>query len=306
MRDFYRIGLCLWVLLSGFYVQAEVIDGIVAIVGTEVILKSEIEELKQQLSMPGMADALYGAEAPEEVTDADVLNMLIEDKLVEEAIREIGVQISEEEVESTINQIAKKNNAPKEQLIQMLKREGISYTQYKENIRSRLKKDRFRAQFITPYVTVTDEQVRRFMEREFPKTSLYDTTFVILSEDETAIWQSLKSQADRSKTMQSSSFKHTPTSYTGYFDEFAPEVAAALQGKMAGHITPVLALGNQNVVVRIDNIRKGDIEETPQYKEKFGRAKARLLQQAYKKYMEQWVKKRRFEVDIQLIDLPKN
>jgi parvulin-like peptidyl-prolyl isomerase len=292
--------------VQGWSAKPVLVDGIVAIVGSDIILKSDVKQLRTQLKTPGLAEAMYGKTFDHIPDDEDALNMLIEEKLIQEAVRAIGVQISEDEVESTITQIASKNNATTKQLIDMLKAEGMNYESYKDNIRLRLKKDRFKAQFITPYVSVSDDQVKRHLEKLHPSLSLVDATFVVLSATEAKKWKTFKTSKTRAQRITSGEHESKPTAYTGYFHDLAPAVAKPLKGQKPGYVTPVIKIGDQYVVVRLDQFRKGHVEETPQYQEQFQIAKGKLLQEAYQKYMIRWVRQQKYNVDIQLIDLKKS
>lgn len=308
MKYFWMVAsaLVLNLSISCLSLATQIVDGIIATVGSEIVLQSELEELKHQLRMPGLAEAMYGKKLDKVPSDAEILDMLIEDKLIEETVREMGVEIAETEVESTITQIASKNHVNKQELINMLKQEGVDYNKYKDNIRSRLKKDRFKAQFITPYVTVSDDQVRRHLEQGMSSLAMLDTTFVVLAPDEVKEWQSLNNAAERLKKMSVTTFKGPPTPYSAYLQDFAPKLAQDLKGKKKGYVTPVLEMDGRFVLVKIDQIRKGHREDSSQYQEKFQEAKSKILQEAYKKYMDRWVKQRKHNVDIKFLTLPKS
>ncbi len=73
------------------------VDGIAAIVGNEIILDSEVKQLKQQLKQQGLKNQKFD--------DCEILETLMQDKiLLLEAKKDTTISVKDAEIESTVNQ----------------------------------------------------------------------------------------------------------------------------------------------------------------------------------------------------------
>ena len=284
------------------YSKVPIADGIVAIVGSIIITSSDVKKAKIELNQLSMQQTLYGQESVAKLSEEDILEILIEEKLVDIAINRIGIEVKDSEVESTITRILSSNQMSKEQLIGYIKQEGLDYEVYRENIRSRLLKERFRAQFIDPYIRVTDEQIKRELQKTYSMKNYYDLTFVILSPSEVEMWKTLP-EKDRKSIIQTFQFDSSPTPFTGFLKDLAPQVSKKLKNKPTGYTTGVISLAGQSAVIRINSIGKRGMEDTTEYIEKFEEIRRKLYQSSYKRYMIQWVKQQKLNLRIERFEL---
>lgn len=137
------------------------VDGIVAVVGSDIITWSEIEETAQILR----ADPTFVVE-PGQSTRRQVLERLIEDGLISQAAAREGIQLTDDDVDRAINSWMAQNQITREILDRELSREGISWDEYHSNMRKHLLQSQFIDQVITPRVTVSDAQIRAYYARE--------------------------------------------------------------------------------------------------------------------------------------------
>ena len=79
-----------------FLLSAEVLDEIVAKVGREIILKSDLEKRKQQLSASGLLSS--------EITDFDILNDMIETQMILQKAKEENYEVDEERAKTLAEQ----------------------------------------------------------------------------------------------------------------------------------------------------------------------------------------------------------
>lgn len=162
--------LILWVALCGVvagYAQRAVIDKVVATVGSEVILLSEVEEQY----------ALLKAQRPNTPTEArcNILDNLLTVKLLVNQARLDSIEVSDEEVEEQLNvRIERILAYMNGDVTQFEDYYGQSISQvkeqFREDLRNQLLSDRMRGQVLSK-VSVTPSEVRDFFD-QIPRDSL--------------------------------------------------------------------------------------------------------------------------------------
>jgi len=140
---------------------AEQIDGIAVIVNDDPITNYEVG--KEQ---GDMEKALAGNPAKKTVDDGQLreaaLNSLINKKLITQKIKELDIKISDEEIKQAIEDIKKQNNISQETLVAALNSQGISYEQYKAQLREQLERLRLISQEVRSKIQITEKEVRDF------------------------------------------------------------------------------------------------------------------------------------------------
>ncbi len=120
-------------------VNAKVIDRILAVVGTEPILQSDLDSRVRLLNKSAAYSNILGldkdAKAP-----SNVLKMMIEEKIISAASEELDISVSDLDVNKQIDSIAHQNKIDRSQLASSLKNEGIPFEAYARNIRLQLQR----------------------------------------------------------------------------------------------------------------------------------------------------------------------
>ncbi len=122
-------------------------ERVVATVNGTPILESQV---KQAL----------GKRANTDVNRQSALNSIIDDMLVNQAIKESGVKVSDARVDQIIEGIAAQNGLTFGQLLDALDYQGISYQHYRRQIANQLLMAEVRNQAIGKSVDVTREEVQ--------------------------------------------------------------------------------------------------------------------------------------------------
>ncbi|MDH3001032.1 peptidylprolyl isomerase [Chelonobacter oris] len=135
-------------LLFAFYlpVQAVAAEKVVATVNGSPILASQV---KKEL----------GKKADNAANRQKALDGLIDDLLVQQAIRESGVRISSGQVDQVFQSIADSNGLTWGQLLDVLDYQGVNYHQYRNQIAHQLLMNEVRQQNIGKSISVTREEV---------------------------------------------------------------------------------------------------------------------------------------------------
>ena len=158
MRARLGVVVTAWLLVSGPAVADEV-DGIAAIVGEEVILRSEVRSAAAQLL--AQVQARNGSVTPQmarEVRD-QALDSLIDDKLILKIAERNDMAASDPEIDETIAGIARDEGVSVEDIYKAVQAQGLSREAYRTQLGQQLTKMRVVQGSVQSRVKVSDEEI---------------------------------------------------------------------------------------------------------------------------------------------------
>ncbi|HEY6009138.1 MAG TPA: peptidylprolyl isomerase [Geobacteraceae bacterium] len=142
---------------------AEPISGIAAVVNDEVITTYDVNRHYALLLKEAEKKAPLGDEARAALRTT-ALDQLIDKTLVGQKIRELNVKVSEEEVRQSIEDVKKQNNLTQEALEAALRTQGLTFDQYKEQLREQLERLRLMSQEVRAKIQVGEKEIRDYYE----------------------------------------------------------------------------------------------------------------------------------------------
>ncbi|GHU40012.1 chaperone SurA [Betaproteobacteria bacterium] len=166
MQKMIPILACLVALLASFPAQAarpQVVeaDRIVAIVGSEAIT---LTELRAQLKMAmGRLERQGTPLPPTEALERQMLERMIMERAQIQAAAELGLRIDDTQLEQTIGRIAANNKMTREQFLAALQKDGITYAQFREEIRSEMMVSRLREREVDSRLVISDAEIDNFL-----------------------------------------------------------------------------------------------------------------------------------------------
>lgn len=143
----------------------EIVDRVIAVVNDDVITQYELENTVELIlkrygqSIPPGDRERIAAEARKAL-----LGRLIDDLILRQEAKRLGITVRDEEVNLTIQDSLKRRKMTMEELQQALIKEGSSYDKYRESTRSDLIKMRIIQREIRPRVSVTNEEIGAFYQ----------------------------------------------------------------------------------------------------------------------------------------------
>jgi len=154
-------------ILAGFIAgpaRAEIIDGVAAIVNDDVITISEVDEAGAPIYRE--IQRKYGDDAQAEIAQArrEVLDQLIDQKLMEQVIVKFEITASDSEVDLAINDVKKQNGITQEGLERALSKEGISYDEYREQVRSQIERTKLVSRQVRNRTSTSDDQAKKYFQ----------------------------------------------------------------------------------------------------------------------------------------------
>lgn len=137
------------------------IDRIVAVVNEEVITQQEINELlentvrqlqKQNTQLPRM-----------EILEKQLLERTILKRIQLQRAKELGLTVSDNDLDQTLRRIAQDNHLTMEEFRQALEQEGTNMRLFREEIREEILMVRLKEQEVNSRVNVTESEIDNFL-----------------------------------------------------------------------------------------------------------------------------------------------
>ena len=147
-------------LLAGPGASGEV-DGIVAVVDEDVILKSELDR-----AIANVRTQYRGREAqlpPEDVLKRQVLDRLVLMRLQVARAEGTGIRIGDAELNQTIQGIAAQSGISVEQMRAQIEAGGLSFDEYRRSVREELQMRRLQQRVVQSRVVVSESEIDQLL-----------------------------------------------------------------------------------------------------------------------------------------------
>jgi peptidyl-prolyl cis-trans isomerase SurA len=146
---------------------AERVDGIAAIVGDEVILRSEVE----RAAAPVLARIQFqhGALPPEvhRQVRTQALQSLIDAELIEDAATRLGFEASEQDVDRAVEAIARDAGVTVEQIYLAAREQGLDQAQYRSQLAAEITRMKVIGTAVRSRVSVSEDEVAELFEKRY-------------------------------------------------------------------------------------------------------------------------------------------
>lgn len=147
------MSLAFW-LLGWLPVQAATVDRVAAVVNDDLIVLSSVYDVGgEYLAQSIGTDKLRSAEL-------EVLDTLIQRTLVSQELRNLGMDVTDEEVEGAMNDIAESNNIARTELQSEVEASGLDWDSYQDEIRESLRQMKFNQLILQPRIVVDEKAIQ--------------------------------------------------------------------------------------------------------------------------------------------------
>ncbi|MGM0952938.1 MAG: peptidylprolyl isomerase [Pseudomonadota bacterium] len=170
MKATVRHGLTMLLTLAmvalsvSAHAERKLLDQVVAIVDDEAILQSELDARVN--TIVGRLSAQGTGLPPQNVLEERVLEQLISESIQLQMADEMGMRISDNELNETLANIAQNNNMSLEQFEQQLAQEGVTYQQARAQIRNEMLTSRVQQRRVGNRVRITDREVENYLQAQ--------------------------------------------------------------------------------------------------------------------------------------------
>lgn len=153
-------------VLLPLHLRGEVVDRIVALVNSEIITLSELDQMGKPLYDQVLKTSTAG-EREEKMKKArmEVLDRLIETKLLEEEIKKKKIEVPERDVDAVIQDLLKSSKLTENEMKKALAREGMTYSVYRQKVRDELGKMRLISREIKSKIVIEDAVLREYYQK---------------------------------------------------------------------------------------------------------------------------------------------
>ena len=142
---------------------ARIVNRIMAIVGNQVITSLN---LRQEISAEHRQEDFKKLTAKEQnVIIKNKLDGLIENLLIAQKAVSLGIAISDEEVEMTIERVLKQNSMTMEMLEEALANQNLNFTSYRSKIASDLLMAKFVSKEIKSNIIITNQEILDYAKK---------------------------------------------------------------------------------------------------------------------------------------------
>jgi peptidyl-prolyl cis-trans isomerase SurA len=173
-------------------VHGEMLDRIAAIVNDGLVLKSELDAQmdavtkrlqEQKVELPSQS-----------VLKQQVLDRLILQEIQSQHAKRVGLTVSDEQLNSALQEIASRNKIPFDQLPTALSAQGVDYKQYRESMRKELTLSTLRQRDVIAHINVSPHELEQFLARQQTSAANdeFNVSHILLSLPEAATPQQLE------------------------------------------------------------------------------------------------------------------
>ncbi len=144
--------------------HGEMLDRIAAVVNDGLVLKSELDA---QLDAVTKRLQEQKVELPSQsVLKQQVLERLVLQEIEAQRAKRVGLNISDEQLNGALQEIAARNKIPFDQLPNALEAQGIDYKQYRESMRKELTLSTLRERDVIAHINVSPHEIEQFLARQ--------------------------------------------------------------------------------------------------------------------------------------------
>lgn len=145
--------------------SGEIIDGIAAQVGTDVVLVSEVDRVAKPIEVKVREQG--GTDQDVAMLRSDILDKLIERKLIQIVARRAEIEATEFEIDDAVNSIAKENGISVEEMKQSVAAQGLTWEAYRARLAEEVVQSKVLGGMVRPRVKVEEQQIRRLYDQRY-------------------------------------------------------------------------------------------------------------------------------------------
>ncbi len=284
-----------WLSFHSLGFSTETINKIVAVVGDEFLTLYELDEMCTPFFEKFITQDLP-PEAKEKVKKQireKILKSWIEGTLLKIEAKKYGITVSDEELERFLSAEIRIKGG-EEKLKEYLKTQGISYEEYKENLKEELLKIKLVQLQVREKVVITQDELKKAYEEAIKNYDIapkYWLSILIIKEDENLanfIYEEIlkgknfeelyKSDPSKIKFIKEESFKK---------QEIASDILQNIEKISPGEVAPIIKRNNEFYIIRLLKTEAGN---PPSFEEMQERLYQNLFQLKSEAILEKWIK----------------
>ncbi len=193
MKKLILLSLSILLLNTGLVrAQEQLLDKVVAIVNNDVITQTQVDQLTNKVTRLSKQEG-------QELPPADELQQQVMDRLIQESLQlqlaeRLGIKISDTQLENTIDNIIAGEKKTRQEFLNDLSQQGVSYQQFQDEIRTEIILGEVGRSQVQRRVSISDQEVQaliKLIEEQDKGTVRYQVGHILLrvGNDESAAQQ---------------------------------------------------------------------------------------------------------------------
>lgn len=302
-----RMAFCLLLVFFGASAtaRAEVVDGVAAIVGDEVLLLSEVRDAMQSVLARVPEGQTLSPEEMKQLRESAVKG-LIDDKLVLQVAKKQGLTASEEDIDMAINGIATEEGVTPDAIYAAAAQHGMPREAYREQLAKQLTRMKVVSGSVQGRVRVSDEDVKKLYDERYGSAKPGERIRVLhiliavpkdappaAREQAHTVAVKIRDQARQAGDFAGLARKYSaaPTAQQGGLTVFRekdapPAIKAAIEGLSPGEITDVIENAHgDNIFQFLDRFDPASVP----YEQVADKLRAELIERRTMPEFEKWM-----------------
>ena len=321
LKAFATLGLLATsLLLTAEEGQASVVERVVAVVGDDAVLLSDLRTRARPYLVRINQQVPSGAQRTAAISQlyGTVLQRLVDERLQERAALKARVVVTAQEIGDALSRVAKQNNISVEQLMAEATRSGMTEDQYRQEIRRQLLEAKLLNIRVQGRIRVTGEDVRaayRALVIDERKQLAFQAAWILLKvpgperleasrADADALALAARAGADFAALARSQSVDAATRTRGGLMEtmkpgQLPPQVDKVLLTLDPGQISAPVRVGNHFAVVKLLSRAASSLPSLAKVEQQ---VQERVYAEKMAKARERWIEnlKRQTHVDVRL------
>jgi peptidyl-prolyl cis-trans isomerase SurA len=304
------------------------VDRVVAVVNNDVITLSELEkagrEFFERIKVQAPAAEVDSAL---EKARGEVLSRLVDKFIVQQQAEKLSITVTEQEVDTAVDQILARNNATIEDFKKELAAMNISEQEYRENLRGQIVQSKLISYEVRSRIVIIEDDIKAYYEKEYTQEK-GEGGYHILQMGftwrnsvtlEKAGFDSKKAAGEkaeeiRARVLDGESFAELAKAYSnlpsaadggdiGLFkkDEMAAYMKDVILAMQPGEISPIVETGNAFQLFKLLSVREGDVVVKAPYESVREEIRDVLYRQKMEEQYKTWIESLREEAYIKIL-----
>ncbi len=297
----------------------KILDRSLVSVNQEIILESDVEKFIKKSRSKSFQELFGGIDEKILSNRETVIQLLIEEKIIDQQVKKLELQASTAEVDGQIKAITKRTGITSAQLAERIRQLGSNMEEYREGIKRQIERKNLIEREIRPTLEISEQQLKHFYTRvnHDSKNEMQYKIAHILIENKGA------KTADRAKAVYKE-LQEKPEDFDKLVKEYSDDTSTHDTGGLLGEfsasaltkefreIVPKTAVGAITPPIKtragfhiIKVLEKHNLDFSHLPKEKRDQIRNQLMSTELEKRMTMWLERKRSEAHIRRIDQSK-
>jgi len=300
--------------------SAEMLDRLAAMIDEEIITYSELNEaVNLYLHQMGKTEKSQPSGWEKQALERKVLEELIDKKLMDNYAKSQGIEATEEEITSAIDDVIARAAITPDQLKEALKRDGLRYEEYRDQIRDQIVKAKMIHREIRARIKVKEEEIEGYYfdhPQEFRSDEGVEISHILLPlpqdpspeiiEETAKRAQEIRLEIDSGLAFGEAAAKYSKDASAlqggklGFFrrEALSPEIGQAVSTLEVGEISAPVHSAIGIHLIKLDDLTEGGIRPLEKVRDVI---QENLYEEAAERQFEEWRKELRKNAYIKVL-----